>query len=139
VAAARALIDAGKSREAIARLDALGHIDNPRISHLLGVAAYHADDYTRAIAVLTPLENRFPEGSSERHEVVQVLGLSLFLAGRLEDAIPKLEATRAWASSNLELAHILGQAYLQVGRTAAARAAFARTFGGRQDSAAGHP
>ncbi|MFL6279743.1 MAG: tetratricopeptide repeat protein [Vicinamibacterales bacterium] len=136
--AVRTLIDAGKTREAIATLEALGRSDEPRIAHLLGVAAYHGDDYTRAISVLSPLEGRFPEGSIERHEIVQVLGLSLFLSGRLEEAIPKLEATRAWASSNLELAHILGQAYLQTGRTAAARQAFARTFNVAEDSAAAH-
>jgi tetratricopeptide (TPR) repeat protein len=136
--AARALIDAGQTREAIAKLDALGQPDEPRVAQLLGVAAYHADDYTRAIAVLGPLEGRFPEGSLERHETEQVLGLSLFLSGRLEQAIPKLEATRAWAGSNLELAHILGQAYLQTGRTAAARQAFARTFNVADDSAAAH-
>ena len=136
VVAARALVDAGKPREAIARLEALGHNGNPRIAHLVGVAAYHADDYARAISVLTPLQDRFPESSVERHEIVQVLGLSLFLAGRFEDAIPKLEATRAWASSNLELAHILGQAYLQSGRTSLARQSFARAFNVAEDSAA---
>jgi len=138
VTAARALVDSGKPREAIARLEALGRPDNPRIAHLVGVAAYHADDYARAISVLNPLQDRFPESSVERHEIVQVLGLSLFLSGRFEDAIPRLEATRAWAASNLELAHILGQAYLQVGRTGPARQAFARTFNLSEDSAAAH-
>ena len=136
--ASRALIDAGRAREAVAKLEAFGRQDDPRAAHLLGVAAYHADDYRRAISTLTPLETRFPEGSRERHEIVQVLGLSLFLAGRLEEAIPKLEATREWAATNLELAHILGQAYLQTGRTGAARQAFARTFNVAEDSAAAY-
>lgn len=138
LAAARSLIDAGKPREAIAKLDAVARADDPRVAHLLGVAAYHADDYTRAISVLSPIEGRFPDGSTERREIVQVLGLSLFLVGRLEDAIPKLEATRAWAPSNLELGHILGQAYLQTGRIPAARQAFARVYGLPDDSAAAH-
>ena len=138
VSAARVLIDAGKPREAVAKLEAVGHADDPRIAHLIGVAAYHADDYPRAIATLVPLEQRFPAGSMERHEIVQVLGLSLFLAGRLEEAIPKLEATRVWAAANLELAHILGQAYLQTGRIGPARQAFARTFNVAEDSAAAH-
>jgi tetratricopeptide (TPR) repeat protein len=138
VVAARALVDAGKPREAIARLEAFGRIDDPRIAHLVGVAAYHADDYARAISVLGPLQDRFPQSSLERHEIVQVLGLSLFLAGRFEEAVPRLEATRAWASSNLELAHILGQAYLQTGRTDSARQSFARTFNVAEDSAAAH-
>ena len=138
VAAARALVDAGKPSEALAKLETVGRSDDPRIAHLVGVAAYHADDYARAIATLTPLEQRFPAGSTERHEIVQVLGLSLFLAGRLEEAVPKLEATREWAATNLELAHILGQAYLQTGRVPAARQAFARTFNVVEDSAAAH-
>ena len=128
----------GPPREAIGKLDALGRPDDPRIAHLLGVAAYHADDYARAIATLGPLENKFPDGSIEHREIVQVLGLSLFLAGRLDEAIPKLEATRAWAATNLELAHILGQAYLQTGRIGPARQAFARTFNVAEDSAAAH-
>jgi tetratricopeptide (TPR) repeat protein len=138
LAAARSLIDAGKPREAVAKLDALGRADDARVAHLLGVAAYHADDYARAISVLTPIEGRFPDGSIERREIVQVLGLSLFLAGRLEDAIPRLEATRVWAAANLELAHILGQAYLQTGRIAPARQAFARIYNVSEDSAAAH-
>src|SRR5262245_1502551 len=138
VAAARALVDAGKPREALAKLEGLGRPDDPRMAYLIGVAAYHADDYPRAITTLTPLEQRFPAGGTERHEIVQVLGLSLFLAGRLEEAVPTLEATREWAATNLELAHILGQAYLQTGRTAAARQAFARTFNVAEDSAAAH-
>jgi tetratricopeptide (TPR) repeat protein len=138
LAAARALIDAGKSREAIAKLEAIGHPDDSRVAHLMGVAAYHADDYARAIATLSPIETQFPDASIERHEIVQVLGLSLFLAGRFEDAIPKLEATRAWATTNLELAHILGQAYLQTAGFGPARQAFARTFNIAEDSAAAH-
>jgi len=136
--AARSLIEAGKPREAVAKLDALGRADDARVAHLLGVAAYHADDYARAIAVLIPIEHRFPEGSLERREIVQVLGLSLFLSGRLEDAIPKLEATRVWAPANLELAHILGQAYLQTGRVGPARQAFARIYNVPEDSAAAY-
>ncbi len=133
--AARALIDAGQPRQAIAKLEALGGGD-PRVAYLLGVAAYHADDYARAIAQLSPVVDRFAEESPERRETVQVLGLSLFLSGRSADAIPHLEATRSWAPDNLELGHILGQAYLQTGRIDSARAVFARTFGVPPDSAA---
>jgi tetratricopeptide (TPR) repeat protein len=135
---ARASIDGGRPRDAIATLDALGRSGDARVAHLLGVAAYHADDYARAIAVLTPIETRFAEASVERREVVQVLGLSLFLAGRFDEAIPRLEATRQWAAANLELAHVLGQAYLQTGKIDQAREAFARTFKVKPESAAAH-
>jgi tetratricopeptide (TPR) repeat protein len=138
LAEARALIDAGQARKAVVALEGLERQDDPRVAHLLGVAAYHADDYARAIAILTPITSRFEPGTTERHEVVQVLGLSLFLAGRLADAVPHLEATREWAADNLELAHILGQAYLQTGRIEQARGEFARTFGVAPGSAAAH-
>ena len=138
MAAARALVDEGRPRDAVAKLEALGHADDPRVAHVLGVAVYHADDYAQAIAVLTPVETRFREESVERREIVQVLGLSLFLAGRLSEAIPRLEATRNWASANLELGHILGQAYLQTGQIDRARDAFARTFNVKPESAAAH-
>jgi tetratricopeptide (TPR) repeat protein len=133
---ARASIEAGDPRQAMRKLEALGAAGDSRVAQLLGVAAYHADDYARAIAVLSPLAETFPPGSAERRETVQVLGLSLFLSGHTADAIPHLEATRAWAPDNLELGHILGQAYLQVGRVDSARAIFARTFGVTPDSAA---
>jgi tetratricopeptide (TPR) repeat protein len=133
---ARTLIDAGQPRQAAAKLEALGAAGDPRVAQLLGVAAYHADDYPRAIAVLGPLAERFPPGSPERRETVQVLGLSFFLSGRTADAIPYLEATRVWAPDNLELGHLLGQAYLQLGRIDQARAVFARTFNVAPDSAA---
>jgi Flp pilus assembly protein TadD len=135
---ARALMDAGQAREAVAALEALNLSDEPRVAHLLGVAAYHADDFTRAIDLLSPLPSRFEEGSPERREVVQVLGLSLFLAGRLADAVPHLESTRRWAPNNLELAHILGQAYVQIGRLDEARAQFAQAFGVAPGSAGAH-
>ena len=138
IAAARALIDKGQARRAVEMLEALDGAGDPRVAHLLGVAAYHADDYVRAIAVLSPLATRFADGSTERREIVQVLGLSLFLAGRLADAIPHLEATRDWAANNLELAHILGQAYVQTGRVDAARTEFARTFSVPAGSAAAY-
>jgi tetratricopeptide (TPR) repeat protein len=138
LAEARALIDAGQPRKAVAALEALRVPDDPRVAHLLGVAAYHADDYARAIEILTPIRSRFEPGTTERREVVQVLGLSLFLTGRLADAVPHLEATREWAAGNLELAHILGQAYLQTGRLEQARGEFARTFGVAPASAAAH-
>ena len=58
-----------------------------------------------------------------------MLGLSYFLAGRFADAVPRLEATRAWAADNAELGYVLGQAYVQTRQPDRARAAFAATFG----------
>ena len=77
------------------------------------MALYHADRRREAIDVLERVRPRLPEGSIERREAEQVLGLSLFLEGRFADAIPWLERTRAAAPDNLELHFTLGQAYIQ--------------------------
>jgi tetratricopeptide (TPR) repeat protein len=137
ISEARLLIAQGQPRAAIEKLKALSDPTRTDVAHLLGVAYYHADDYTRAIEYLAPIVAKLPEGSIERREVVQVLGLSSFLAGRFADAVPWLEATRRWAG-NAELGYILGQAYVQTHQPDRARAAFASTFGVPADSAAAH-
>ena len=89
---ARALINGGKPREAVVLLEkaqAGGAPLDPLSKQLLGVALYHADEYARAIETLTPVVDQLPEASTERREAVQVLGLSLYLAGRFTDAIPR--------------------------------------------------
>jgi tetratricopeptide (TPR) repeat protein len=137
IAEARRLIAQGQPRPAIEKLKALGDTPRTDVAQLLGVAYYHADDYGRAIEYLSPIVVKLPEGSIERKETVQVLGLSSFLAGRFADAVPWLEATRAWAG-NAELGYILGQAYVQTHQPDRARDAFAQTYGVPADSAAAH-
>jgi len=138
LAEARALVDAGRPAAAVEKLQALGRPDDPRVRHLMGVARYHADAHLEAIELLSPLVEAFPEGSLERREVVQVLGLSYYLAGRLREAIPRLEETQAWAAGNLELSHVLGMAYIQTQQPEKARASLARTYEVPADSAAAH-
>ena len=70
-------------------------------------------------------------GTLERREAEQVLGLALYAGGRFAEALPYLEATRAWARDNIELNYFLGLAYLQTGKIDAARGALAVTFGVR--------
>jgi tetratricopeptide (TPR) repeat protein len=135
LAEARASIDAGRAQAAVAQLSALDDTD-PRVRQLLGVALYHADDHRKAVAVLEPLASSLAEGTPERAETEQVLGLSLFLLGRYADAVPWLERTRKLAPDSLELGHTLGQAYIYTRQPDAARAAFARTFGVAPDAAA---
>ena len=131
VAEARKLIAADKPRDAIARLQAIAD-PSPEVRYLLGVAYYHADDYPHAIEQLSAIRTSLPEGSFERREATQVLGLSLYVSKRYPDAIPLLEETRAWANDNLELGYILGQAYIQMRQPERARASLARTFGWRR-------
>jgi tetratricopeptide (TPR) repeat protein len=138
---ARALINSGNPREAVALLEkaqADGATLDPVSRQTLGVALYHADEYARAIETLTPVVDQLPEASTERREAVQVLGLSLYLAGRFADAIPRLEATRAWASGNQELAYVLGQAYIQTRQPDRAREVLGSLFGAAPGSAAAH-
>ncbi len=134
---ARALINQGKPQEALQRLRALDAKD-PQVAYLQGVAYYHVDDYPQVIAKLSPVVAQLKDGSIERREAVQVLGLSLYLAGRLVEALPYLEQTRAWAADNLELAYILGNVCVQTQKPDEARGAFARLFGVAPDSAAAH-
>jgi tetratricopeptide (TPR) repeat protein len=134
---ARRLINQGRIPQALERLAPLDSAD-PRVPYLRGVAYYHADDHARAIAELGPVVPRLAPSSIERREAVQVLGLSLYLAGRLAEALPYLEETGEWAKDNLELAYVLGNVYVQTQNAEKARAAFARLFGIAPETAAGH-
>lgn len=137
VAAIRQLIHSGQIAAADERLKAFDATE-PVVAYLRGLARYHADDHLTAIAVLTPVVSKLEAGTLERREAEQVLGLSLYAAGRLPEAIPYLEATRRWAGQNVELHYYLGLAYLQTGNVDAARGALAVTFGLPADQAGAH-
>jgi tetratricopeptide (TPR) repeat protein len=128
IASVRRLMDAGQPAQAIGRLTALD-TGEPIVQYLLGLAYYHADDHAKAIRWLTPVVSQLTPGSLERREAEQVLGLSLYAAGRFAEALPYLEATRTWSRASVELNYFLGLAYLQTGQVEAARAALAATFG----------
>ncbi|HYU79677.1 MAG TPA: tetratricopeptide repeat protein [Vicinamibacterales bacterium] len=137
VGEARKLIDAGQPEAAIEKLRAMNDSD-PRVTELLGVAYYHANDPARAIEQLSSVVDRLAPDSLERREAVQVLGLSHYLAGHLAQAIPFLEETRPLVPNDVKLAYALGMAYAQTRQPAKARDAFARAFGVPPDSAAAH-
>jgi len=142
MAEARRLINAGDAKAAVAQLRALSPDQDAatqaRITYLLGVAYYHADDPAKAIEMLSSVVDRLPADSLERREADQILGLAAFVAGRFADAVPRLEATRRWAPDNLELAHALGQAYIQTRQPDAARQVIARMYGVAPESASAH-
>jgi tetratricopeptide (TPR) repeat protein len=143
LAEVRRLINAGDARLALERLRAMspGDLDErrrDRLALLRGVAHFHADEPEDAAAALAPLVDRLPAGSLERREAEQVLGLALFVTGRFAEAVPRLEATRAWAPSNLELGYALAQTYIQLQRADAARAVLGPIYGAPVDSAAAH-
>jgi tetratricopeptide (TPR) repeat protein len=134
---ARALVDQGKPHEALGKLALLDAAD-PRVRQLQGVAYYRADEPAKAVETLSPVVGQLAEGSMERREAVQVLGLSLYLAGRVAESIPYLEKTRAWAADRPELSYVLGNAYLLSRQPDKARGSFARLFGVSPEGAAGH-
>jgi tetratricopeptide (TPR) repeat protein len=138
LAEARELITRDQPLAAIEKLKSIPDQQSIEVAHLLGVAYYHADDYARAIEELVPVIRKLPPGAMERREPVQVLGLCQFLTGHFGEAIPLLEETRQWASSNAELGYVLGQAYVQTRQPDRARAVFAATFGVPPESAAAH-
>jgi tetratricopeptide (TPR) repeat protein len=135
---ARSLINEGKPIAAIEKLETSHQTSNPKVVSLLGVAYYHSREYVRAVEQLTRSIGTMPQGSLERQEAVQVLGLSKYLSGRLAESIPLLEETRSWAADNHELAYVLGMAYAQTHEAAKARESFARLFQVPSDSAAAH-
>ncbi|MGH9345856.1 MAG: tetratricopeptide repeat protein, partial [Vicinamibacterales bacterium] len=137
VTAIRELIHAGQVSQARRRLDGFDR-SAPLVVYLRGLAAYHADEHEVAIETLVPVVARLQPDTLERREAEQVLGLALYAAGRLTDALPYLEATRAWARDNVELHYFLGLAYLQTGKLDAARGALAVSFGVARDTASAH-
>jgi tetratricopeptide (TPR) repeat protein len=137
VAELRELIHTGRTAEAQERLKQF-EADAPLVVYLRGLAFYHADDHAKAIETLLPIVSQLASGSVERRETEQVLGLALYAAGRLAEAVPYLEATRTWARDNIELNYYLALAYLQTGKIDAARPALAVTFGVSPEDAAAH-
>jgi tetratricopeptide (TPR) repeat protein len=137
VAEARALLNQDKPDAALERTKALDAFD-PRVALVRGVAQYHKGDAVAALATLEPLVARLAPESVARREAVQVLGLSHYLAGHLEQALPLLEETRTWAADNLELNQILGNVYLQTQKPDKARDCFAHAFGVPPDSGPAH-
>jgi tetratricopeptide (TPR) repeat protein len=135
---ARALINEGNAKAAVAKLQSLPDVKESRVAQLLGVAHYHAGDLPRAIETLIAIVDKLPQDSAQRRETVQTLGLAYYISGRVADSIPFLEQTSAWASNNHELTYGLGMAYLQTRRTAKARESFARMFRIAPESASTH-
>src|SRR5688500_12451718 len=74
LAEARRLVNAGKPDAALEVLRGLP-ADDAQAAQLRGVAHYHANHPVQAIDALATAVAKLPEGSPERREAVQVLGL----------------------------------------------------------------
>lgn len=127
---AESLLEAGKIDAAINALEAISHSESnePRISHLLGLAYYQKADYSRAVEHLSIAAKRAPADSRQYRQDVQMLGLSHYLLGHIKEAIPYLEQVSNWAPDNVEMAYTLGVSYIQTHNPDKARESFARMF-----------
>jgi len=131
------LTEHGKFDEALAALNDLSRASPPpkNLSHEFGVTYYRKGDYLNAVTWL----KRASEENPDDREAVQLTGLSLYLAGKPNDAIPYLEKVQVWyPSANVDAAYILGVAYLQTKQYPNARAAFAKMFQVPSESAAAY-
>jgi tetratricopeptide (TPR) repeat protein len=136
-AAARALMQQGKTDEAIAELqrtEARGPVMKG-LALELGTAYYKKSDFPKAIEYLKKATAADPTNS----EAIQLLGLSNYLGGHPADAIPLLEKVQGWfPRANVDASYILGICYIQTKDYPQARKAFAKMFDVPQDSAASY-
>ncbi len=99
------------------------------------MAYYKKGDYPNAVRSLLAAQKEEPNDG----EVIQLTGLSLYLAGKPADAIPYLEKVQTWyPRANIDASYILGVAYVQTKKYDEGRAAFAKMFGVPPDSAAAY-
>jgi len=137
IAHARELLEQGKYDEAIQELQRLSS-SQPRargFDHELGVAYYRKSDYPHAIDSLRKALDEDPQDA----EATQLLGISSYLSGKPQEAIPFLEKVQTWyPRANVDASYILGQCYIQTRDYDHARRAFAKMFDLPADSAASY-
>ena len=106
--------------------------------HLKGVAAYSRRDYPQATQLLQQsITTETPE-SAEYKESALLLGQSFYMTRSFPAALPWLEKAAAFGIRNSEVLYMLGTAYTQTAQPQKATAIFAKLFGVKGDSAAGH-
>jgi len=136
-AAARKLMQEGRTDEAIAQLQTLESRD-PSTKGLaleLGTAFYKKSDFPKAIEYLKKATAADPGNG----EATQLLGLSYYLGGHPADAIPLLEKVQGWyPRANVDASYILGVCYIQTRNYDQARKAFGKMFDVPTDSAASY-
>lgn len=134
---AGALIAEGRMQDARKTLDALDQ-SSSSVSHLQGIVQFNLREYAGAAEAFRRALKSEPEGSAAHRESLQFLARSLYLSGRVQDAIPWLEKSRGAASGSVEILYMLGNGYIQAIKPEQARASFAELFGAPAESAAAH-
>lgn len=102
--------------------------------HQQGLELYKQQKYEQAIPVLEQAAQREDPKSAEFKESALLIGQSYFTLGEQVKAIPWLEKVTSVNEAN----YMLGYAYLHNKQQDESEAAFARLFGAKADSAAGH-
>lgn len=127
VARADALIQEGKTDQAITLLNELAQREPkaPGLEAKLGKAYYEKRNYAQAVTHLErALNQKLDDGES-----TQLLGLSYYLLGHSQVAIPLLEKVQSWLPRpDVTGSYVLGISYLKTRQYDKARAAFAKMF-----------
>jgi tetratricopeptide (TPR) repeat protein len=131
------LTEQGKFDEALSALNEISkaHPGTKKLSREFGITYYRKGDYMNAVASLESAVAEDPHDA----EATQLIGLSLYLAGKPADAIPYLEKVQSWyPSASVDASYILGVAYIQTKSYTNARTAFAKMFQVPAESAAAY-
>lgn len=137
LAAARELMQKGDLDKAILTLNGISaaHPQTPGLEALLGKAYYEKQAYMPAVNHLQAALKANPSDA----ESMQILGISYYLLGHLQQAIPLLQKVQtALPNPDVTGFYILGVSYMQTRDFDNARVEFARMFSVPPDSAAAH-
>jgi tetratricopeptide (TPR) repeat protein len=131
---ADSLVRQGNLDEAIALLKGLGQ-KQPGVEAMLAKAYYQKRSFQQAIVHFKAALEQSPEDM----EAAQLLGLSFYSAGQVQEAIPLLEKIRSRIpAQQSDTLYLLGVCYLKTQQSDKARAAFAEIFSAPPDSAMAH-
>lgn len=137
LARADTLMSQGKIAQAVEILEQVEQKapGTPGLEARLGKAYYEKREYERAAAKLELAVKQDPKDG----ESVQLLGISYYLMGHMQQAIPLLEEVQSrLPHPDVTGSYLLGVSYLQTGDLDKSRAAFARMFSIPPDSAAAY-
>jgi predicted Zn-dependent protease len=130
----KAMIDRGRSGDALKQLDLLAARQPvpAGVNRLRGLALYSENDYTDADVAFASALKQDPHDQ----ESAQLRGLTLFRMGRPADAIPLLESASSWTSqTKIDPNYVLALCYVDTNQYDKARGAFASQYGFADDSA----
>ncbi len=131
---AKTLAAKGRLDQAMTQLDQLA-TQSPEpagVERLRGIILYQREQFSQAIEAFTRAAAQDPGD----RESIEMHGVSLFRLGRIPQAIPFLEQSRAAVqSANIDPDYVLALCYADVQRYDDSRHAFAAQFGFAPDSA----